>query len=293
MKLKTIFMLLLIFPVAIFSQKKSNKESVNALYECVWSVKYIDDTIKMISGLEDQFILHIGDDLSYQFGRNSQQHDSLWNTLLSWDDFGNYMEERRAYMRNSNDLREDRTLRQNAFGNIKLYKNHKTKKIKVMDHIGAFEWFIYEESFVPQIWEIQDDTTTIAGYACQKAVCDYRGRSYEAWFTSEIPISEGPWKFNGLPGLIVRLNDTKYHYEFELVEFKKSDKNIDVRILSTNKYVMSSKTTHKLKKIERRKLLKMQWGIQGELIKEAEMAKVGFSHKQSFKKHDYIERDYK
>ena len=291
MKLKTIFLLLLICPVTIFSQKKNSKESINALYECVWSVKFIDDTIKMIPGIEDQFILHIGDDLSYQYGRNGQQYDSTWNSLKSWDDFGKFIEVKKEGLRNLN-LRENGNPRINAFGKIKLYKDYKTKRIRVVDQI-SINWFVYEESFMPQTWEIQDDTTTIAGYACQKAVCDYRGRSYEAWFTPEIPISEGPWKFHGLPGLIIRLNDTKNHYEFELVEFKKSDKIIDVRILSTNKYVMSSKTTHKLKKIDRKKLLKMQWGVQGELIKEAEMAKIGFSHKQSFKTHDYIEKDYK
>jgi Protein of unknown function (Porph_ging). len=288
-KFITFFLLILICQVTVFSQKKGNKGFFYAQYECVWSVNFIDDTIKMIQGREDWFILHFGEDLSYQYGYRSQQNDSIWNSLKSNEDWDRFFENKREELRNSN-LREGGVLRNNPFVDVKLYKDYKTKKIKVVDHIST-NYFIYDESLIPQNWEIQDDTTTIAGYACQKAVCDYRGRNYEAWFTFEIPISEGPWKFNGLPGLIIRLNDTQHNYEFELVEFKKINKIIDARLLTSNK-VVSGKTIYKLTKIERKKLLKIQWGKQGDLIVEAEMAKVGLSHSPNMKKHDYIERDY-
>ena len=290
MRLIIIFLLILTCQFTAFSQKKVKKGYYETKYEASWSVNFIDDTIKMIPGIEDWFILHIGDDLSYQYGYRSYQNDSIWNTLNSWDDLGMYIENKKEELRSSNNLREGGVLRNNAFGRIKLYKDHKANKIKVVDHISIHH-FIYEESLTPQNWEIQDDTTTIAGYACQKAVCDYRGRSYEAWFTPEIPINEGPWKFFGLPGLILRLNDTQHHYEFELVEFKKIDEIIDARVLTTNKF-LRGKTTYKLTKIERKKLLGMQWGKQGNMLIEADMAKVGLSYNPSNKQHDYIERDY-
>jgi len=44
-----------------------------------------------------------------------------------------------------------------------------------------------------------DDTLTVAGYVCQKATCLFRGRDYTAWFSNDIPISNGPWKFGGFP----------------------------------------------------------------------------------------------
>ena len=44
-----------------------------------------------------------------------------------------------------------------------------------------------------------------------------RGRNYHAWFAPEIPLNEGPWKFNGLPGLILEVYDTQDHYHFTLI----------------------------------------------------------------------------
>ena len=198
MRLKIIFLLILICQITVSAQKKGAKGFYDAKYEASWSVNFIDDTIKMISGIEDWFILHIGDDLSYQYGYKSFQYDSTWNSLKTNEDWDMFFENQIERIRNNKNLIEGGFLRNNSFGSIKLYKDHKAKKIKVVDHI-ATNFFIYEESLTPQNWEIQGDTTTIAGYACQKAVCDYRGRSYEAWFTSEIPINEGPWKFCGLP----------------------------------------------------------------------------------------------
>ena len=51
-------------------------------------------------------------------------------------------------------------------------------------------------------WTLLPDTMTILSYPCRKATCHFKGRHYEAWYTPEIPKSEGPWKLCGLPGLI-------------------------------------------------------------------------------------------
>jgi hypothetical protein len=76
---------------------------------------------------------------------------------------------------------------------------------------------IYEED-VPELeWEITGEHGTVASFDCQKAECDFRGRRWEAWFTTEIPFSEGPWKLRGLPGLILYARDTTGQYSFEAV----------------------------------------------------------------------------
>jgi GLPGLI family protein len=58
-------------------------------------------------------------------------------------------------------------------------------------------------------WALVNDTMTIMGYPCFKATTKYRGRNYTAWYTTEIPMSYGPLKFGGLPGLIINLSEEK------------------------------------------------------------------------------------
>ena len=65
-------------------------------------------------------------------------------------------------------------------------------------------------------WKITADTKSVLGYKCQKATVDFGGRSYEAWFSTDIPISDGPYIFNGLPGLILEIYDLKRQYHFSL-----------------------------------------------------------------------------
>ncbi len=103
-----------------------------------------------------------------------------------------------------------------------VYKDREKEKLIYTDKI-MMERFRYEEELRPQNWEILEETKEILGYECQKAVCDFRGRQYEAWFTWEIPVSEGPWKFTGLPGLIMNVADTEGHYSFQIAGIEKVD----------------------------------------------------------------------
>lgn len=80
----------------------------------------------------------------------------------------------------------------------------------------------YTETCPTQQWTLSDETKTIQGYMCQRATCHWRGRDYEAWFTQEVPIRRGPWKFGGLPGLIVNISDSKMEYTFELVRLERT-----------------------------------------------------------------------
>ena len=55
----------------------------------------------------------------------------------------------------------------------------------------------------------------------QKATTSYGGRDWIAWFTAEIPFQDGPYKFYGLPGLIVKMEDTTGSHIMTLVGNKK------------------------------------------------------------------------
>ena len=76
----------------------------------------------------------------------------------------------------------------------------------------------YTEPYPLQQWQMGAETQTILGHRCQKATCHWRGRDFVAWFAPDIPVKAGPWKFGGLPGLILKLQDTAGVYRFEAVQ---------------------------------------------------------------------------
>ncbi len=128
-----------------------------------------------------------------------------------------------------------------------LYINFPENSITTTDAIFSGK-YLYEEKIEPMKWLITKDTMNFSGYKCQKATTDFRGRSYIAWFTHELPWNEGPYKFRGLPGLIVKIEDTKGNFIFECVEIQ--------RLRQKQPIVLNNKDFIKTSRSEYRKLVK-------------------------------------
>ena len=96
-------------------------------------------------------------------------------------------------------------------------------RIEVFDNINAQDIY-YPEKDADIDWQLHDEVKEISGYQCQKAIGHFAGREYIAWFTREVPVSDGPYKFRGLPGLIVKIYDTRMHYDFELIKLQKFER---------------------------------------------------------------------
>lgn len=79
-------------------------------------------------------------------------------------------------------------------------------------------------------WKLINQDTIINGYACKKATVSYAGRDWSAWYNPEIPITIGPYKFHGLPGLIMLLRDSENVFSFRVNEVKKGDFPFDSKI---------------------------------------------------------------
>lgn len=83
------------------------------------------------------------------------------------------------------------------------------------------------------IWKLVNEKKTINGYDCRKAETSFAGRNYIAWYAEEIPMSDGPYKFQGLPGLILEVTDDKKEHSFVMkglqkqsIEYTPTHKNI-------------------------------------------------------------------
>ena len=81
----------------------------------------------------------------------------------------------------------------------------------------------FSEDTPKQTWEVQDSIKQIAGYSCQLAVTQFRGRLWYAWFSLDIPIDNGPWKLCGLPGLIMEAYDKQNYYHYTLTSIRTKD----------------------------------------------------------------------
>lgn len=96
----------------------------------------------------------------------------------------------------------------------KVVKKYPSMEVSVQDNISN-KRFSYQ-SPTKLNWNVDSEKTKIGVYAVQKATTDFGGRQWTAWFTMDIPFQDGPYKFHGLPGLIVKIEDSKKEYSWEL-----------------------------------------------------------------------------
>lgn len=73
------------------------------------------------------------------------------------------------------------------------------------------------------VWDLMTEKKQIGKYTCQKAVTQFCGRLWIAWFTTELPYPFGPWKLHGLPGLILEANDVDNKYSFDFISINMPD----------------------------------------------------------------------
>ena len=105
-----------------------------------------------------------------------------------------------------------------------------------------------DSKFEIPTWEIHDESKDIGGYNCQKATTDFKGRKYTAWFTTDLPFYSGPWKLQGLPGLILTATDSRDEVKFEYAGFDKLDGETQIVIEAPSTAIKS--TSAEVKKLE-------------------------------------------
>jgi len=96
----------------------------------------------------------------------------------------------------------------------KIYKNYPNFETYSLSRIGMDQYKIWDKR--PISWKILSEKQKIGNWETQKATTEFAGRKWTAWFTEELPFQDGPYKFRGLPGLIVKLEDATQSHVFEL-----------------------------------------------------------------------------
>lgn len=81
--------------------------------------------------------------------------------------------------------------------------------------------YYYQDTDVEMNWELDEEMDSVCGYKCATASTDFRGRRWKAWYTEEIPMMDGPFKFNGLPGLILKVESADGEHRMQAVTIRK------------------------------------------------------------------------
>lgn len=78
--------------------------------------------------------------------------------------------------------------------------------------------FYVRDSLHNMKWVLANESTVILNQTCNAAKTYFRGRGYTAYYAMTLPYSDGPWKFGGLPGLILKVKSDDSLYEYSAVK---------------------------------------------------------------------------
>ncbi len=178
------------------------------------------------------------------------EYEIFYNTDLPNTQFANlYINEsadESIYIKKtkSKESREIKKEEDNSFTikyNSKNNSNHmdfKNNSLKSIESIFGEEYLIEEK--IPLLkWKLIDETKTIDSVSVSKAVCEFRGRKYIAWYSLDYPLKYGPWKLQGLPGLIFEVYDETKRYNWII-------KKISYELIDENKFIVTIENAKKI-----------------------------------------------
>ncbi|MDQ1162031.1 GLPGLI family protein [Chryseobacterium sp. SORGH_AS 447] len=205
----------------VFSQT-IDKDSLKG--EFTYLLKYKPNTLNQDYVISELYSLQIGDDRAFFISENALKFDSLFMA---------------KYNKNKDviDLSDIPVSKSNF---LIIQKNN---NIQFYESIGMT--LLSYDSPVIDNWKLINETKVINSILCKKAEVRYKGRDWNAWYTTEIPFPYGPYKFSGLPGLIVKISDKTGDYDFELVKSISSTELKGKVVTVSERYYKNSKNVTK------------------------------------------------
>ena len=196
-------------PLANEPAKLGTKEIVDSsIIECIYNYRVIDHSLGDMR--EYHAILELGDSIFKYESYGSYRLDSalVGKQQMTLGEFFDF------YNKYSPDFKEF------------LLENVNANKLSYYGKVSIDKFMYHEE--VPHIdWALSDSTKEICGYLCHQATATFRGRNWIAWYC-DIPKSVGPWKLNGLPGLILAAETEDKEHTFSAISVRKSSSPITV-----------------------------------------------------------------
>ena len=192
------------------AQELTDKFKYKATYDLTWQI----DSINSESIQNETMVLFIGEKISRFSSEGQYIADSIKEAY----------KDRERTQQSFNEMRSKMPM---SALNFYVFKRQNSAQVSFTEKIVK-DNYRYIQDIDDLNWEILPETKEVAGFVAQKAKASFSGRDYTAWFTTEIPISEGPYKFRGLPGLILEISDNNDYYTFKLNGFKELNDEISI-----------------------------------------------------------------
>ncbi len=158
-----------------------------------------------------QTLLQIGHNYSKYLDVNTLGRDSLIQAHSKLESVGaKELNELGKY-----NVAYKKSVLKNYLSNSVLYQERLSKSV-----------YQYSEPIPKQKWILENSEKNLLGYKCKSASTTFRGRQYQAWYTEDIPKSDGPYIFHGLPGLILKITDKNGQYDFTAIGIEKKKMDI-------------------------------------------------------------------
>lgn len=206
---KHILLFILLLIQVSYAVGQDSSISYRAVYD-------FDETILMDDAKQyDRIFLDINNEGSFCYSYYTYESDSLTNTPNWHETFRKLL---LAAIAKEGTSTEAFPHKRSGF---MITKNYVQKQASVKESLHS-EVYQYTIPTHDISWSVTDSSSVISGYSCIKAIGEYHGRTWEVWFTPEIPYSDGPWQLTGLPGLIVKAQDKEQLFCFTLKDFSRS-----------------------------------------------------------------------
>jgi GLPGLI family protein len=200
---------------ALNSQKLKYMKSFRIFFVfCLWIYSfqlYSQETVSPIGEVHYSFIVH--------FGKHPEP--PINTTLLFGKSESSFFGSQIIEENSKDKYNADSTKSEiNLLKSFEIYvqKDYSSRKMHSTEYVLSKRFYV-KDTLQNLQWELGTNNKTIGKFMCQNAFVNFRGRKYEAWFCSDIPVPSGPWKLHGLPGLILEAKDStgEVHFAFESI----------------------------------------------------------------------------
>ncbi|MDH6307969.1 GLPGLI family protein [Dysgonomonas sp. PFB1-18] len=214
-RVRAIILMFFVFVASVVNAQNRNqyakiaeiKNIDQSLIECIYEYSVTDSDLNQSRTYYD--ILQVGKTKSKYFSYKSYRTDSI------------------VYKKDINKITRkeyETIIRSNSISMGSPYTIIKNKDSQIIDYYDRIfiDYYVIADSLNIMKWTLKNKSEIVCGYLCQIAETNFRGRYWTAYYAPDLPINDGPWKFSGLPGLILKVEDSDKEHIFNAITLRKS-----------------------------------------------------------------------